>query len=452
MRFEPNRLAAYDREAMLVEIKRVIEQHFNGHAPTQKAFNRFSRVHSATIVKQFGFWTTAMQAAGIQYVRGTVKTADLLADLKLALQKSKGAFFTAEYYRNNGGRYNVRLIKSRFGYPQWTQLLENVLDVRPVSRLIMKSQRSRRPTREQMFQELERVWNHLGRRPTYGEFRSHSKISIDAFEREFGSWTTAVSEFTKRDVEKVPFSKGTRCTPELLRSELQSIAMKTDSPTLSYEDYRARGGIYSIGTFQKHFGSWKKAVLEIGLKDGHSLIRPTLRKFSDEDFFSEIQRVWEILGRQPQAREMKQHGAKMSHQAFQDRFGSWMQAIHAFCRDRRGLELPEPPMTKVATAKIAKTVTPATLSAADQRKGDGNIIVIRKATPRQPSPRLRFRVLERDHFCCRHCGRSPANEVGVVLHVDHVIPYSDIGETVIENLQTLCSKCNFGKTDSIPQS
>jgi 5-methylcytosine-specific restriction endonuclease McrA len=38
-------------------------------------------------------------------------------------------------------------------------------------------------------------------------------------------------------------------------------------------------------------------------------------------------------------------------------------------------------------------------------------------------------------------------EQGVVLHVDHIIPWSKGGQTVDENLQTLCDRCNLGKSD-----
>jgi 5-methylcytosine-specific restriction endonuclease McrA len=34
-----------------------------------------------------------------------------------------------------------------------------------------------------------------------------------------------------------------------------------------------------------------------------------------------------------------------------------------------------------------------------------------------------------------------------VLHVDHKTAWANGGETVLENLQTLCSKCNIGKSD-----
>ena len=70
-------------------------------------------------------------------------------------------------------------------------------------------------------------------------------------------------------------------------------------------------------------------------------------------------------------------------------------------------------------------------------------------TPRNINARLRFKIMKRDNFKCCACGASPAKDSSVELHVDHVIPWSKGGETVEENLQTLCSKCNLGKSDII---
>jgi len=56
---------------------------------------------------------------------------------------------------------------------------------------------------------------------------------------------------------------------------------------------------------------------------------------------------------------------------------------------------------------------------------------------------LRFHVLERDNGRCLQCGRSSAD--GVSLHVDHVVPFSCGGLTILSNLQTLCQDCNLGK-------
>ena len=65
------------------------------------------------------------------------------------------------------------------------------------------------------------------------------------------------------------------------------------------------------------------------------------------------------------------------------------------------------------------------------------------------SDKLRYQVLKRDNFKCCACGASPAKNPSVELHIDHIIPYSKGGKTIIENLQTLCSKCNLGKSDTI---
>ena len=51
--------------------------------------------------------------------------------------------------------------------------------------------------------------------------------------------------------------------------------------------------------------------------------------------------------------------------------------------------------------------------------------------------------LKQHDFKCCACGVSPAKDPSVVLHIDRIVPWSKGGETVMENLQTLCSKCNF---------
>jgi len=73
----------------------------------------------------------------------------------------------------------------------------------------------------------------------------------------------------------------------------------------------------------------------------------------------------------------------------------------------------------------------------------------KQKTSRDPSLRLWFKVLKRDNFSCKKCGCSPAKDPKVVLHVDHIIPWSKGGETVIENLETLCQDCSLGKSNDL---
>lgn len=63
--------------------------------------------------------------------------------------------------------------------------------------------------------------------------------------------------------------------------------------------------------------------------------------------------------------------------------------------------------------------------------------------------KMRYQVLKRDNFKCCMCGASPAKDPTIELHIDHIIPWSKGGENTLDNLQTLCSRCNIGKSDSI---
>ena len=56
---------------------------------------------------------------------------------------------------------------------------------------------------------------------------------------------------------------------------------------------------------------------------------------------------------------------------------------------------------------------------------------------------LRTKVMRRDSFRCCMCGAAAAE--GVTLHVDHILPVSHGGLSILENLQTLCAPCNLGK-------
>lgn len=59
---------------------------------------------------------------------------------------------------------------------------------------------------------------------------------------------------------------------------------------------------------------------------------------------------------------------------------------------------------------------------------------------------LWWSVLARDNWTCCSCGRS-SKEEGITLEVDHILPRSKGGTDDISNLQTLCKKCNVGKSN-----
>lgn len=55
---------------------------------------------------------------------------------------------------------------------------------------------------------------------------------------------------------------------------------------------------------------------------------------------------------------------------------------------------------------------------------------------------LRRRVIERDGKWCVYCDEDLTDKE---IHMDHVIPESQGGETSYFNLQVTCRKCNLAK-------
>ena len=140
------------------------------------------------------------------------------------------------------------------------------------------------------------------------------------------------------------------------------------------------------------------------------------------------------LGRQPHYAEVQKPFSMYCASAYEHRFGSWRKALEAFVLYvNEGISEDTPTVPK-------QTPTPSAPLADCQDSS-------RHKAPRGISWRLRFLVMRRDDFKCIACGRSPALQSGLVLHVDHVKAWIKGGETVMGNLQTLCEQCNIGKSD-----
>lgn len=63
---------------------------------------------------------------------------------------------------------------------------------------------------------------------------------------------------------------------------------------------------------------------------------------------------------------------------------------------------------------------------------------------RAPNPKLRMKIMTRDHRRCKICGASPSNNEHVELQLHHIQPYSLGGLTTENNLITLCHTCHKG--------
>ncbi len=400
-----------------------------------KDFNKYSRISHSTVFKFFDNWPNALEEAGYRIEE------DMIKNLKEIKSLNKEKYFSYKFYKKNGGRYNLKILKKHLRCPDWKTLLEKYLLLRKIRIIrIVKSQGKRKSlfTEEQLFSELNRVWQQLGRRPTYSEFRKFGNIGTKVYERKFGSWIKAIEAISLKFGYFNQSNEKTWVTDELLLAELKEIASKTSSQIITFDDYKKLGGIHSRITFGNHFGGWAKTVKKIGKKAG-------VEKgvYSNEDLFAELQRVWEILGRQPRFREMIEL-SKINAHLYNQTFGSWIKAVYAFCLDREN-NSEENNIVNGKEILEQKKATNENSEASPEKIDSTEVITMH--TGRTPSLRLRFNVLKRDNFKCLKCGRSPSTHPGLVLEIDHKNPYSKGGETILENLETLCLDCNRGKSN-----
>ena len=191
-------------------------------------------------------------------------------------------------------------------------------------------------------------------------------------------------------------------------------------------------GVYSISIILDRFGSWEETLRKAGLQD-----TGFIKRIDTDELLKEIERLWILLGRQPTTSDIKNGNSKYSLNSFTRRFGGWRNALKEF------IEYVN------SDGEIQTTEDKLVNETVINNSNSNQIKIKTRRTPRDINERLRFKVLKRDNFKCVYCGKSPATDSNVELHVDHIIPWSKGGETVIENLQTSCSKCNLGKSDLI---
>lgn len=292
-------------------------------------------------------------------------------------------------------------------------------------------------TDEEIIEDIKRVAQELKHDYiSISTYRKCGQYSQTAIQGHFGTWKNALSiaglrkERTKSELKRIK--------NEDYYADFQRIAKQLNKDTVLYKEYKQYGK-YAVEHVFSRFKTWDKALLAAGLQPT-GLARS---RIDEQTLFDELERIWTKLGRQPTSTDItKGNISKYSLDTYKRRFGSWRKALEAFVEYINLDSSEETDEEEIKENKIndldniSKTVN---LEKPLQKK--------EPRTSRNINARMRFKVLKRDNFKCCACGASPAKDPAVELHVDHIIPWSKGGETVIDNLQTLCSKCNLGKSN-----
>jgi 5-methylcytosine-specific restriction endonuclease McrA len=213
---------------------------------------------------------------------------------------------------------------------------------------------------------------------------------------------------------------------EQLLDDLRRVAKDLAAETVRRDDYEAKGR-FSSGALERRFSnSWSAVLRAAGLG-----VSGRVHFVGDEEsYFEIIEAAWQKFGRPPKKAEIRRPTWPVGGKSVARHFGSWRAALEAFVNQAE--RAPE------EGTQIGEDVNSPSLPNEDRAPAH--------RTNRSIGWRLRFLVLRRDGFRCRLCGASPAITPGVQLQVDHIEPWANGGETVLENLQTTCDRCNGGKS------
>jgi len=192
---------------------------------------------------------------------------------------------------------------------------------------------------------------------------------------------------------------------ESIIADLRRVAKLLGTEKLRAKDLD-RHGRAKYHAVRSQFGSLRKGLEAAGLKTTRFC------KGTDEEVIKMLQDLWVLtlrdFGRRPRTLDVERYGLPIAAITIIKRFGSWKRAL-------------------IAAAK------------ADAGNGPGERpMPVRRRRP--IGAHERFLVFKRDLYRCRMCGRS-----GVEIEVDHIVPVCKGGTDRLDNLQTLCRKCNRGK-------
>lgn len=287
---------------------------------------------------------------------------------------------------------------------------------------------------EELLEDIKRVSKKLGKISiTQIDYKNAGgKYSRDTISRRFGGWINAIQKAglspSQSQINRTGVSE------DEIIEDLKSVAKKLNKQTFTTTEY-SNYGKYSKNIALRKYKTWNNALIAAGLEPFDHPLGGAKNKINEYACFEEIERIWIVLGHQPTTTDIKNGMSRYSLHVYERRFGSWRKALEAFVSYINGEREIDNESEETESSDSNEHIPTI---------ADGKPI---HKTKRDINLRLRFKVMQRDNFKCCMCGASPAKDPSIELQIDHIIPWVKGGETTIDNLQTLCSKCNLGKSD-----
>jgi len=283
---------------MLTEVQRLADE--LGETPSLHDMDKFGKFGSKTYQKKFEKWNNALREAGLEINKQQrVSDSDLLEELHRLSKEVDGTPTSRDMAEM--GKYAASSYSIAFG--KWNEAIQEAgLEVA----------RHRGVSESALINEIQRLADELGQPPTVYQMRKDGRFGESTISNEFGSWNSALEAagFEPNRVKNVDKNK--------LKNEIRRLNEEYDRPPTSGE--MEQNGDYSVGTFDRAFGSWNDALIAAGF-DPHNR-----SDIPDEELLAELKRLGSELGRTPTAVDMESKG-EFGHATYQNSFDSWNDAI-----------------------------------------------------------------------------------------------------------------------------
>jgi len=292
--------------------------------PTQADMDTYGEYESSIYTKQFGSWSEALEAIGLEPRQPTTKieTSKLLQALQ-DVAETIGQPPTVTQFQTHG-EYSTNVLFDRFD--SWADALE-AAGLDPEMR--QTPAESQKIPKAELINDIRRLVDSSGDPPTLQEYRKQGAYGAQTLYDRFGSWNAALEAagLNSRDPT-------TEVSEEALLDELHRLSEDGQPPTVGV---MRSDGDYWVSTYQDRFGSWNAALEAAGFDSGSAV------EIGRQELLTALQHLGAELEKPPTVAEMTEEGTH-SPQTYRREFGSWNDALEA-----AGFESREPP------AKLSET-------------------------------------------------------------------------------------------------
>ena len=155
---------------------------------------------------------------------------------------------------------------------------------------------------------------------TIEQYEKLGKYSKDTITRRFGSWSLALQKANiktnRKQIKKI------NITRKEIIEDIKKIYTKYGY--INYKIYD-KESIIGLKRVLNEFKYWEDALSEAGIP-----LNTGSKHITDEDLYSEIERLWISLCRQPTTTDVRKGLSKFSLNTYCRRFGSWKNTLRNF--------------------------------------------------------------------------------------------------------------------------